>query len=74
MPRSADSSREVARIFVHALIRIDAHRSRVGEPERAARQHPILKQAAHQALAKLDLQGLDEPSLRHIENEQESRR
>src|SRR5450756_2789311 len=33
---------EVACIFVHALIRIDAHRSRTGEPERAARPHPLL--------------------------------
>src|ERR1039457_880905 len=45
---------EVACIFVHALIRIDAHHSRIGEPERAARPHPLLEEGLYQALAELD--------------------
>ncbi len=64
---------EFARIFVDALIRIDAHGSRIGEPERPARQHPIVKQAEHEPLAQLELQGFDQPSLHHVEREQEPR-
>src|SRR5258706_12198544 len=56
-----------------ALVRVDAHRSRIGEPKRAARQQPIVKQAEPQPLAKLEFQVLDKLPLRDIENEDESR-
>jgi len=58
---------------VNALIRIDADRSCIGKPEGAARKQPILKKTANQAFAQLDLQGLDEPALRHVEDKQYSR-
>ncbi len=63
---------EVARILVHALVRIHAHRSRVGQPKGAARHQPVLYQVLDQALTQLDLQGLAEPSLAHIEDQQRS--
>ncbi len=56
---------------MHALIRIDSHRTaRVGEPESPTRQHPQLQQVPDQALAQLDLQGLDKPALHHVEDQQ----
>src|ERR1700722_3593691 len=64
---------ELARILVYALIRVDPDRSGIGQPKRLARQHPILKQAEHQPLAQLELQSLDQPALRHIQNQQNSR-
>src|ERR1700733_5959100 len=64
---------ELARILMYALIRIDPDRSRIRQPKRLTRQHPILEQAEHQPLAKLELQSLDKPALPHIQNEQNSR-
>src|ERR1700726_249231 len=55
-----------------ALVRIDAHRSRIGKPKRAARQHPVAKEAEYQPLAQLEFQGFDQPPLRHIENKEKS--
>src|SRR5216684_865842 len=56
-----------------ALIRIDAHGSRIGEPERPAGQHPILEETANETFAEFDLQGLRKPPLRHIEDEENPR-
>src|ERR1700736_3491746 len=53
-----------------ALIRIHAHRARVGEPECPARQHPVPQEAARETLAKLDLQGLGKPPLRYVEDKE----
>src|SRR3984885_13314960 len=64
---------ELARILMYALIRVDPDRSRIGQPKRLARQHPIPEQAEHQPLPKLELQSFDQPALHHIQNEQKSR-
>lgn len=61
---------EVARVFVHALIRVDADRSRVREARRAAGQHPMVDQILDQALAQLDLRHFSEIALHDVECEQ----
>ena len=61
---------EVARIFVHALIGIDADMAGIGEPEGAARHEPVLDEIVREALAQLELQGFAEPPLRHVEHQQ----
>src|SRR6266481_5182512 len=63
---------ELARVFMDALVRVDAHGSRIGKPKRAARQHPVAKEAEYEPLTQLELQGFDQPSLRHIESEEKS--
>jgi hypothetical protein len=61
---------EVARVLVHALVRIHAHRSRVRQPKGAAGHEPVLNQVMGQALTQLELQGFVEPALAHIEDQQ----
>src|SRR6202453_2779638 len=63
----------MACILVHALIRIDADGSGVRQPERASRLHPVVNQTLHQSLAKFELQGFVDPTLRDIEDEQACR-
>ena len=55
---------------MNALIRVDSHLTRIGQPKRPARRHPVLEEAAYQALAQLEFQGFDHPALRHVEREQ----
>ncbi len=57
---------------MYALIRIDAHRSRTGQPERPARQHPFLQEVVDQAFAQPDLQRFRQPTLHDVEYEQGS--
>ena len=61
---------EMARILVHALVRVDADGSRVRQPECALRLHPVVDEALHQAFPELELQGFVEPALRDIQDQQ----
>ena len=63
---------EFAGVLVDALVRVHAHGAAIGQPERAARLHPVVQQAAHQAFAQFDLQGLGEPALRDVQDQEES--
>ena len=63
---------EVARVLVHALIRIHAHRARVRQAKGAAGYQPVLNQVTAQALTQFEFQGLAEPTLTHIEDQQGS--
>ena len=60
----------MACVLVHTLIGIDADRPRIGEPERTARQHPILNEISREPVAQLELQHLSHPALRDVEHEE----
>jgi hypothetical protein len=72
-PQVSGQFRQMARILVHALVGIDAHRAGVGEPKSAARHQPALHEVVHQPFAQLQLQCLDQPALPHVEREQRAR-
>jgi hypothetical protein len=63
----------MACILVHALVGVDAHRAGVRQPKGASRRHPALHEIAHQPFTKLQLQGLDQPTLPDVEREQRTR-
>jgi hypothetical protein len=63
---------QVARVLMHALIRIGADRPGIGEPECALRLHPMADQVANQALAQLELERLAQPALRYIQHQQDA--
>ena len=58
---------------MYALIRVDAHGSRIGQPKRPTRPHPVSKETMYEPLTEFELQGFDQPPLRHIEGENASR-
>src|SRR6185312_2352689 len=61
---------QVACVLVQALVGIDADRARVREPECASRQQPVPDEIGHHPLAQLHLEGLPEPALRDVEDQQ----
>jgi hypothetical protein len=60
----------VARILVHALIRIDADRSGARQLEGSPRLHPALDEVPHQPFSQLQLQHFPEPALGNVEREE----
>ena len=60
----------MVRVFMQALVGIDADGAGIGEAEGAPRPHPFADQVARQPFAQLEVQHLVEPGLRDIEHEQ----
>jgi hypothetical protein len=61
---------QVTRIFVHALVGVDADRSGAREPECATRQHPKIDEIQRQPFAQLELERFRQPALKDVEHEQ----
>ena len=64
------TAREMARVLVHALIRVDADGAGIRQPEGASRLHPVVDETLHQSFAELELQHFVEPTLRDVEDQQ----
>ena len=64
---------QVARILVHALIRIDADLAGALQAKRASRRHPIHHQILDQSLSQLQFQGFTEPALRDVQHQERAR-
>src|SRR5882672_11646068 len=62
----------MARILMHALVRIDPDGSGTGQSKSPARQHPVLDQIVNQTLAQLELEHFAQPLLRHVERQERS--
>jgi len=57
---------------VHALVGVDTHRARIGEPECTPGQHPVPHEIVQETVPQLEFQHLAEPSLRHIQDEEDA--
>ena len=72
-PRSDGEFGEMPRIFMHALVGIDADRTDLGQPVGAMGLQPFTHQILDQALAQLELQHFGQPALDHIQDQKAAR-
>ena len=60
---------EMACVFMHALVGIDADGTGIGKAKGARRLHPFADQIKRQAFPQFDPDPLIEPGLQHVENQ-----